>query len=61
MSVCLGVGMCTCEYSWPYPEGLGSPQAGVTGGSQLPDMGAGTKLRSTARLVRAFNPQKFST
>ena len=36
-------------------RGVGSPGAGVTGSCELPDVGAGIKLRSSTRAVDTPN------
>lgn len=55
--LCVSVSVCTCEYRPPWrPEvGVGSPGAEVTGGSELCNMGLGTKLRSPTQAAHAHN------
>lgn len=58
--------MCLCRYlcvvmwyvyRWPQQleEGIESPGAGVTGGSELSNVGAGTKCGSSVKETRALN------
>lgn len=44
---------------WRPEEGIGFPGAGVRQ-SELPDMGHGNKIRSSARAVQALPPSQFS-
>lgn len=54
--VCLCVGMPTSEHSTQgVQRGHGTPEAEVTHGCELPDMGAETKFGSSVRIANTPN------